>query len=676
MENIFNKLTGVTVEETPTYIKILGLHGTDIVRLINKHYGTTRLSNNIFSEVTGRRLVFYKFFAPDIVFILQSMLDKKLLGKNTKPVKLAIDLLYSKTWLSSTKVEHVSRFNYSKLTDLVYEALPYQREFLEYYDKVLPKYRLKGTLVNAAAGTGKTFMSLAVSLCLEATKVVIICPKAAVDEVWIKSLNHLFTTPQPYWTARDKLDYKNEKYTIFHYETLSVAMDMLPKLKTSNTVIILDESHNLNELTANRTISFIDFCSKMECNNIMLLSGTPFKALTKEAITLFKVIDPFFTDKVTDVFKKIFRSDNKVGVDILNERLGYMSHVIIKSVLDIQKPIINDLKIVMDDPSPYTLKTISGKMREFVAERKIYYASRDKEDKALFARCLEIHKNTLKSKEQHIEFDKYNSSLQTIQSFYKAIRLSDCKEELIYCNSYEKNKIIPSLPPELKNKFKDVKAIIKYLGLKIQGECLGRILSRARIDCHRAMIPFIPFTDIMNTTVKKTLVFTSFADVVTDTTNYLNDNGYKCLNVYGGNKTDLTTTVSKFEKEEQYNPLVATYMSLSTAVPLVMADVIIAIDVPFRAYIFEQAVSRIYRLGATSQTYVYRITLDTGEEPNISSRSVDILKWSQEQVELITGVKNPLDNANDITLDSISIESYDLEDSMLSSNVVPSYNSW
>ena len=51
--------------------------------------------------------------------------------------------------------------------------------------------------------------------------------------------------------------------------------------------------------------------------------------------------------------------------------------------------------------------------------------------------------------------------------------------------------------------------------------------------------------------------------------------------------------------------MIATYKSLSTAVPMTMADVMIMVDTPFRDYIFQQTIARINRLGTTTQTYVY-----------------------------------------------------------------------
>ena len=115
---------------------------------------------------------------------------------------------------------------------------------------------------------------------------------------------------------------------------------------------------------------------------------------------------------------------------------------------------------------------------------------------------------------------------------------------------------------------------------------------------------------------------------------------------------DLNNIINRFEKTEELNPLIATFKSLSTAIPMTMADCMIMIDTPFRDYIFQQTIARINRLGATTQTYVYIASLDTGSEPNISNRTLDILKWSQSQIEAITGVKSPFE----ITDEQFSME--------------------
>jgi hypothetical protein len=132
--------------------------------------------------------------------------------------------------------------------------------------------------------------------------------------------------------------------------------------------------------------------------------------------------------------------------------------------------------------------------------------------------------------------------------------------------------------------------------------------------------------------------------------------------VYGKTNADLNATIKQFEADIDINPLIATFQSLSTAVPLVMADTMIMLNSPFRTYIYEQAISRIHRLGADTQTTVYVMHLDTGDKPNISTRSADIMQWSKEQVEAIMGITSSFDVTEDGDGIIISNESIDISE--------------
>ena len=155
------------------------------------------------------------------------------------------------------------------------------------------------------------------------------------------------------------------------------------------------------------------------------------------------------------------------------------------------------------------------------------------------------------------------------------------------------------------------------------------------------MVKYINFKAIIDDAEKKTVIFSTYVEVLEESMKILRNLGYKPLGVYGQYTKDLSNIVGRFGKEEDINPLVATYASLSTAVPLVMANTVIMINSPFRAYIQDQAISRVHRLGNDTPTYIYQTYLDTGEHMNISTRSQAILQITSQMVQEITGMKNP-----------------------------------
>lgn len=379
---------------------------------------------------------------------------------------------------------------------------------------------------------------------------------------------------------------------------------------------------------------------------------------TLKLLPLYRAIDPMFTLDVENRFKKIYGSDGRRGSDILRHRLGFMSFLVTKDKLKLEPPIIETIKIKTPDSDKYKLEEVKKEMLAFVEKQVAYYTSRKEEDKAFFFECIEHYKGTLRRQEDYVELNEYLEYIELIKKT-PPMGLGYIKEQLRFCNLLEKNKIIPSLNDKAtKEKFIEVKSLYKYMILKIQGECLGRILGKRRMECYQSMLAYIDFSGIINSTNKKTVIFSSFVDVIDKADELIKEKGYTPLIVYGKTTNELAQIVGRFEKEEQINPLLATFKSLSTAVPLIMADTVIMIDPPFREYILTQAISRVHRLGADTQTYIYMTELDTGEEPNLSNRTVDILKWSQEEVSNILGVPSTYNLEGTETSDSVSMEEF------------------
>jgi SNF2 family DNA or RNA helicase len=556
--------------------------------------------------------------------------------------------------LRDTQVEQPSRLDLSRLNELIYTPKDYQLEFFKQYDRVVQQYHLKGYLLAAAPGSGKTAMALWLAECVNATRIVIISPKNALERVWVSEVIKLYKKPQTYWVAAHGKPFKNERIAIFHYETLAQALDMVDVLRSERTVVILDESHNLNETSAQRTLNFIDLVKQLDPVDCLWQSGTPIKQIGSEAIPLLRTIDPFFTADVETRFKAIYGRDGGRGSDILQNRLGMMAYKVEKHQLGLDKPQMKELKVVIPNGQQYTLGAVRIAMREFIAERLKYYKDRRKDDMRYFEECMALYEPTLRGKTEQADYKTYR---RWIKGFPTLGDYREVSEAIKWVNRYELKQIVPRLPKTHQAGFKDVRSIIKYTPLKIQGEALGRVLGRLRIQCHVDMVPYIDFKGICESTPKKTVVFTSFVEVLERTKVHLAGIGMSPLVVYGKTNNELATTVKLFERQEDLNPLIATYHSLSTAVPLVMADTIVMINAPFRAYIHEQAISRIHRLGADTQTVVYECRLDTGTEPNLSTRSGDILALSQSMVEAILGITSPY-----VLEESPALESFEQTD--------------
>lgn len=645
----FRTLFGsVNVKETSTEIVVSGIRAKDILRDMDKYWKTTRITQNMFNTVSGNSFSFYKFFAPEVMYCLENIKLYRNRWTSIRAINSIAEAMMENTWLKDTipvdpnTVE--GRLDFNKLSNLKFNAKPYQMEYFKNYSYRLDQYNLKGDLIAAAAGVGKTYMCSALAEMLSAELIVVFCPKAVLESVWVDSINEMFKVEQSIWHSGSPMAYTGQRWIVCHYDAMPKLQEIFQNpdsYQGKKIVTILDESHNMNDPNSARSMQYQWFVKLLDSENNIQGSGTPVKALGAEIITLLRVVDPLFTPAVEAIFRKMYGREASKGLDIIRHRLGLISYKVEKSEADDQllAPIMMSYPIKIPDGDRFTLPAIRKVMEAFIKERTQYYIKRRPDDMAFWEKCIKIARANIKDRQLLIQFDEYLHTVHLISRTPDPRYLGD---EMKRANAYEKNVFEKLLPREMIAQFRDVKSVVKYVNLKIQGEVLGRVVGGMRIEANVAMVPHIDWVGIVESTKKKTIMFTSFVEAVDAAEAHCVRLGMKPLVVYGKNTNDLPNHVKRFDNDPNLNPLLATYASLSTGVRLVIADTMILLNSPFRAYILEQAISRIYRLGQDSQTYVYQCVLDTGEVPNISTRSADILAWSTEQVEAILGIKSPI----------------------------------
>lgn len=637
---------------------------------INKFYATSKIANNIFKLVKSSSLEIYNFYILDLIYVLESIVNNNSKKKKFTTLKTMNEILnilkyesvFKNTYLIESRKEDVKLDN----IDCNFALKDYQEDFLRTYITNKTKYSLNGFMLAATAGSGKTATSLMLYQLLNKKRCVIISPLNAVNKVWVNHVdNKFFKEPRGYSTSLEKqnMDY-NKEFIIIHYEYLNNAVPELMKYDHSDTLIIIDESHNFNEMASNRTKTLIDYCIKSKCKDVLLMSGTPIKALPTESIPLFRCIDPYFTENAMESFKRMYRSNNNKGTSILESRLGLVTFKVQKKELGLLDPIFINVKVNIPNGNYYTLDAIKIRMEAFVERRFEEVKIQTPRYKQLYNYILDQYSNKLgifNSKEKEY-FELYKVKLNALVAGKVDYYID--KEVIPMVNAFE-IKILYPLYLELDKtcavEWLSIRTAYKYPELKIRGECLGFIVGKARSDCHKEMVKHIDFSAICDSTLKKTVVFTSFVDVVEECNIHLPEIGLNNRSVYSKTNKSLVSIIDEFQNLENVNPLVATYKSLSTAVPLTMADTMILIDTPFRDYILQQAVSRIHRLDSDTQTTIYVIQLDTGDKFNISQRSKEILEWSQKQIKEIIGIESPFDISDDgaFTDSSLSLEGYE-----------------
>jgi len=656
-QKTMSRLVGfIDIAESATTITVTNVPVKDIERMIFDEWRSSKITGGLFLSSTRNSFTIPRFFAIELAFVIEHLLANSKRLKHARALRRTLELLYAETWLQYTRSQQPDILNFDLIKRMRLKPLPHQAEFFQTYNRVVPRYNLNGFLLSSPPGTGKTYTGLALSVMLEADVVIIIAPNNSVYSVWDKSIKTLIDGATEAWVSRNNLplDAKH-KYYIFHYESIGKAVELAGMLRGSQkrSVVILDESHNFNEVTASRTEQFVRLCKTLHSEHVLWSSGTPIKAIGNEAIPLLRTIDPYFDEATEQRFKTIFGKDAKHAINILAHRIGLVTYKVAKdTVVDI-KPIIETIKVQLPNGSDYTLATIRDEMTVFIKERTEYYKKNMTAYVAAYESCLKVFENKGLSPSQHEEYARYRANVAIIRKEYDPVLHKTIAASV---NAYEKNVILPVLPNAMKHVFRDSKSVVKYVHLKIQGECLGRVLGKKRSKCNVDMVRQTDVSSLVENSIKKTIVFTSYVDVVKEMDLKLKDEGFKTCLVYGETNRNVTQIVKQFEEDVDTNPLIATFDSLSTAVPLTVANTIVMMNSPFRHYEFDQAVSRCARLGQDTQVYVYMVVLDTGNEPNISTRAKDIMEWSLSQVEAIMGVKVDRSGSDlEVTLEAMDL---------------------
>lgn len=645
MAQLFKRMLGIVyVEQKNDKIQIGGVATASLARDIEETWSTSKINKFMFTDFGRRHIEFKLFYAVEVHFMLQRLLKNRRNWTSRNTIIQTIKQLEENTWLANLAEgkEHPKILDRGKLGLFHKTPLPHQTEFFDVYEKGRGELGLLGYLLSAAAGSGKTLTDLMIAEMVHSDYVIIVSPKNAVYRVWNEALRGKekpeYKVPQKVWIAGEGKPYARERFLLCHFESLEKTIAVARQL-SGNVTIILDESHNFNDMKSQRTNAFIGLCESTKSQNIIWASGTPIKALGGECIPLLKTIDPLFDKDVEASFRQVFGVNAQRALDILRNRMGFITYKVEKAAVMNNKPSEKTVSVTLPNGNDYTLKAISTAMAEFIAQRMEYYKKNYKVYEDTYNACLEHYVTKMKNgrgwtSEVARAYDLYKTNVALVK---KNPDPRYTANEMKYCNDFELKNIMPILTNEDKKSFKSAKSVIKYVNLKVMGEALGSVLGKARSRLHTEMLDYIDFKAIMSESEKKTVVFTSYVEVVKRCSEIFKAQGLTPMLVYGETNKDLTSNVSSFEHNANVNPLVATFPSLSTAVPLIMADQEIFLNVPFRDHELVQAKARVDRLGQDTPVKFVFVYLDTGKEPNISTRSKEILEWSREQVALIMG---------------------------------------
>ena len=627
----------ISVREEKGKIYVSGVPADVIARDIARIWNTSRVNSYMFTQLGRSGFSFHSFYAIEIYFVLEHLKSHPQAYTNQRALRRIQEELKSETWLRTLEDDASLNFNWDRLNEMSVSPKEHQREFLETYEKVVAKYQLKGYLLAAAPGTGKTISGLMLALINESDATVVICPKRAVIDVWVDTLKTRFKKAQRYWTSCDNTPVDQEaNWVVFHYEALEQALSWLANNKKFKKItVILDECHNLNDPKSARTQNFMELCKDKNIQAVLWMSGTPIKALGNEAIPFLSTIDPRFTEKVRESFTKIFGKQVSRAVEILANRIGISSFRVNKADIVTNQVVETTKNVAFKGGEQFTLAVIKEEIRVFVEERFVYYKENERRFHNIYFEILAIYERSIRDESERKDYKLYRQYVAGLNKRFDPVADKDI---VVWCNRFEERYICPKLSNSDRKEFRHVRSIYKYVSLKVRGEALGRILTKRRIACFVSMVPHCGLPDLIDSAEKKTLIFTSYVEVVKAAEAYLKKEGYQPLLVFGDTNKNLPMIMKQFKENPDLNPMIATYDSLSTAVPVIEANHCVLLNKPFRDHEYQQATSRINRLGQDSIVRITSMLLDTGQEPNLSTRSNEIMEWSRASVNAIMGM--------------------------------------
>lgn len=627
-------LFGPKVELVNNKVKIIGFPIYQFRADLKRKWKTSKLLNlyelsfNWYNR--NGTLVFHEFFLPEMVYILDQFPKRKMYADLKKE-------LYKYTWLSQTIQEFPNRVDFNKLRDFKRTLKPWQQKFLEVYDQRRQQYNLKGYLNAFEQGLGKSTCAIALMHCLNKDKIIIVAPNNTIYATWVNEISECLKDTQKIWTQHNPIN--NARWYLINYESMNKVVELANsgEFKNSNVGIVIDEIHHFRNKDTDRSQNAFKLAELTQSTDILAMSGTPIKALGSEMLPLMRLIDPLFHTEIEDIFKDAFGMSSIAVTDVIANRLGIVMFRLTKDeVMTMPEKTEETIKVKIPNGKKYTMPEMEKVIRSFTIERQKFYS----DNKAKYEKD---YRDGLAYFEQFGNYDKeaYEDYKLMVRDIINNTQTSmvDISTIIKTVNVYEKNVILPVLPGEIKKLFRKAKSVVKYSNLVIMGEVLGGILPKYRAELYKEIIEYGPVIKLIQSGIKKSIIFTTYGSVVENSEKILKKNKFNPVLVYQKTAKDRDKNIKLFKENEKINPMVTTIQMMSTGVTLNEANVVIFAPTPFRYTDYEQAYSRCYRIGQTDPVFIYTLVLDTDGTPNLSTRIDDISNWSKELFQKIVGVK-------------------------------------
>jgi Rad3-related DNA helicase len=461
--SIFDGQMKVIKKSKGDIIILEGYFGTNIYVTLLKMHSKQKL-DAMFISIYPDRLEFRAYFTLEVYETLRAIYywtESPMPNVSKKVIKAVMDKLKNTDYLrymqhsdqDVTLIEDLRKRADSALDmsqikkHMNFGILKHQVSVFKDYALMKLIGKLRGLLVAADPGTGKTFSSLALTLALKSDRIIILAPKNTLESAWVDSLTgDMFKEPQEYWISTSKDRYRGQKYIICHYEFVGKLSKMISN-DGGNTAIIIDETHNLNEKNTKRTNALSEVLNDLDPSDVILLSGTAIKGKTLEVSNMLKFCDATFTPEIEEAFEELYKTPNYLLAKIIPKRYSYVETFVSKDDMDLKESITIEEQIKLKNGKYYTLEAITERMKDYALEQNKHYTEnmnsyRERYD-TLIKKAL---KPALASKlTTEKDYVVYLTNFEEIIHRYNNGGLMDIPEVMQEVNEYEKSVISSQL---------------------------------------------------------------------------------------------------------------------------------------------------------------------------------------------------------------------------------------
>jgi hypothetical protein len=224
-ESIFDRFRTLDVIENQDIIEIVGWNTNAFTHYIEKRYKTSRIANHMFIFVDRWILRFNKFFAIEVLYLLNECYEPTARNRyqgNRSTLIEVIKKLESNTWLKQLNDKHTPDIDFNKLKNLKITLKDYQLEFIkDIYIQKKERFDLNGYLLAYEQGLGKSITAISLMYLINKQKTIIICPKSTIDNVWYNEISKIFGDNHKFkiWTSNLNTPATMEyDYYILNYE--------------------------------------------------------------------------------------------------------------------------------------------------------------------------------------------------------------------------------------------------------------------------------------------------------------------------------------------------------------------------------------------------------------------------------------------------------------------------